>query len=122
MTPPRRPPPAYSSERASSVAAEAGGLVPGVDHEQREPPQPVAVDRERRAGQLPVVLGDPGPARVAIDQLVDAHERVLGRRRRLRAARCRRSPRSVKLRNESSWTASASSLRIGRGADIGARA
>ena len=67
MTAPRRPPSGVLERALEQLAPEAGRLVLGVDDEQREAPQPVAVDRERRAGQLAVALGDPGAAGVAVD-------------------------------------------------------
>src|SRR5215211_6013584 len=59
---------------ARSRSAEAARLVSGVDDQQRETPEPVAIDRQRRAGDPAVVLAHPRPAGVAPQQLLVAHQ------------------------------------------------
>ena len=82
MIAPRSPPPAYSSERSSSARPTPRGLVLGQHDEQRQAPHALAVERERGADHPPVVLGHPRAARIALEQLVDPHDRGHQRRRR----------------------------------------
>ena len=56
-------------------AADAAGLVLGQHDEQRQAPDALAVERERGADHAPVVLGHPRAARIALEQLVDPHDR-----------------------------------------------
>ena len=84
MIAPRSPPPAYSSERSQQRAADARRLVLGQHDEQRQAPHALAVERERGADHAPVVLGHPGAAGIALEQLLDPHQRGHQRRRRRR--------------------------------------
>ena len=63
-------------------AADPARLVVGQHHEQRQPPHALAVDGKRPADHLPVLLGHPCAARIGLDQVGEAHQRRVRRRRR----------------------------------------
>ena len=91
-----RAPSAYSWARAQDRAADARRLLIRAHDEQREPPDALAQQRQRAAGESLLVLGHPRTARVGAHQVAVAdvrHRRVGARLGRLAAA-LRRDPRT----------------------------
>ena len=81
-----RQPSAARSAPASSCAADALTLQPGLDAEQRQAPDALADERERRPDDLAVELGDPRARRVAVAEVADPQSPALcvrGTRRRV---------------------------------------
>ena len=118
MTAPRRPPPAYASERASSSRPRPADWCSGSTTSSERPHRPSRSIASAAPASSPLRSLTHAPPGSRSMQLVDADQR--GAPAAAAAAAARAGARRARRRcgRRASWTASASSLRIGRGADI----
>ena len=117
MIAPRRPPSAYSSVRWSSSRPSPADWCSGSTTSSERPHSPsrsIASAAPTSSPSRSMTHAPPGSRSISWLMRISASSGRGGGC----GGSCRRSPSSVKVLNESRWTPSASSLRIGRGADI----